>query len=294
MPMTRHPWRQSSTIALLGAILFLVQPNRHAEGAVSFGQQDTFQDGTTMSWSEGVNSPNPPTNIATGGPAGINDRFLRNISNGGAGPGSKMIMFNDAQWTGNYVAAGVNRITAQMANFGSTTLFMRVAFRGGPTSTLYGSSVAAQLPPDGVWRSVTFDLTSSGLTNIGGADTLSQVLSAVAELRILSAVGGASFNGDPVQATLGVDNILARDIANFVFRITDLSLVSGAPQISFTTVSGRTYRVERKDTLTDPNWTGINNGSTVPGTGGVVQVTDNDPDALSSGRKFYRVILLPP
>ena len=244
-----------------------------------------------MSWQEGLNSPNPPTNVSTGGPAGAGDKFLRDISSGGVGAGAKLIMFNEAQWIGNYNLAGVDRITAQMANLGSTTLFMRIGVRS-TSGTVYGSTAATQLPPDGVWRMVTFDLTSSALTNIGGVDSISQVLSSVAEIRILSAVGGPSFTGDPIAAALGIDNITGRDIANFVFRITQLDFPGGAPRVAFTTVNGRSYRVERKNSLFDTDWTIVNNGNTVAGTGGVVQVTDTDPDAGTQPRRIYRAVLL--
>lgn len=284
---------EKNAISLFIAIVFL-QFAAHSRAAVSFGQIDTFQDGTTMSWNEGVSSPNPPTNVSTGGPAGAGDRYLQNISSGGSGAGSKMVMFNDVQWTGNYNAAGVDRITAQMANLGSSTLHMRIAIRGGPSSSIYGSAVAADLPADGLWRPVTFDLTSSALTSIVGADTLAQVLGNVTELRILSAVGGASFAGDPIQGTLGVDNITARDIANFVLRITDIGFVNGAPRISFTTVNGRSHRVDRKNAITDSDWVALTNATNVSGSGGVVQVTDTDPGAGSLPMRIYRVVLLPP
>ncbi len=177
--------------------------------AISPGQVDTFQDGTTMFWEEGTPSPNPPTNVPTGGPAGAGDAYLENISSGGFGAGSRMLMFNDVQWTGNYNAAGVTRLTADMANFGATTLHMRVTIRGGPNVSTYGSTASVDLPPDGVWRPVMFDLTPSGLTVIGGADTLAEVLADVTELRILSAESGPSFQGDPIAATLGMDNLRA-------------------------------------------------------------------------------------
>jgi len=262
-------------------------------GAISFGQIDTFQDGTTMNWQEGLNSPNPPTNISTGGPAGAGDKYLQDTSSGGFGAGSKLIMFNESQWIGNYNVVGVDRITAQMANLGSTTVSMRIGIRS-TSGTVYGSTTAAQLSPDGVWRTVTFDLTPSALTNIGGADSVSQVLSSVAEIRILSAVGGPSFTGDPIAATLGIDNITGRDIANFIFRITRLDFPGGAPRVAFTTVSGRSYRVERKNSLLDSNWTPVNNGATVAGNSGVIQVTDNEPGAGSQAHGFYRAVLLPP
>jgi hypothetical protein len=120
-----------------------------------------------------------------------------------------MVMFNQVQWNGDYNAAGASRLTADMANFGATPLHMRVAIRGGPGFTLFGSTTAIDLPPDGVWRPVSFDLTPSAMTNIGGADTLAVVLGSVFELRVLSAEAGPSGTGDPIKATLGMDNLRA-------------------------------------------------------------------------------------
>lgn len=260
--------------------------------AISFGQMDTFQDGTTMNWQEGLNSPNPPTNISTGGPDGTGDRYLRDSSTGGFGAGSKLIMFNEAQWTGNYNLVGVDRVTAQMANFGSGTLHMRVGIRS-TSGTIYVSKNAMDLPADGQWHDVTFDLSEAELINSGGTDTLTQVLSSVAEVRILSAIG-RSFQGDPIVATLGVDNITARDIANFIFRITQLDFPAGAPRVAFTTINGRAYRVERKNGLLESDWAPVNNGTTTAGNGGVVQVTDNEPGAGSQPHRFYRAVLLAP
>ena len=278
--------------AALSAVACVMFP--HYVLAVVFGQVDTFHDGTTLQWQEGSSSPNPPTNIATGGPAGADDRYLQNISSGGLGAGSRMVMFNTTQWTGNYLAIGVDRISAQMANYGSTTLYMRIAIRGGSASTIYCSNSAVVLPPNGRWQPANFDLTPSAMTNVGGANTLDEVLSNVAEVRILSAIGGAAFVGDPTAGTLGVDNITARDIANQIVRITDLRFNSGVPRISFVTLAGRVYRVERKNAVTDPNWIPLSNATQVPGNGGVVDVDDTEPIVGERPMRFYRVVLLPP
>ncbi|HEV3410262.1 MAG TPA: hypothetical protein VG095_08200 [Chthoniobacterales bacterium] len=273
----------------VGAVLCLLCAAR--SHAISFGQADTYQDGTTMGWRHGSDeSPNPPTNIATGGPAGTDDRYLRNISSGSGREGSKHVMFNTAQWIGNYNAAGVDRITMHMANFGSTTLYMRIAFEGG--GSYYSSSTAAVLPPDAVWRPVTFDLTPSGMTSVSGTASLSQVLGSVTQARILSAIGGPAFTGAPIAGTLGVDNIVGRDIGNSRLRVTDLARpAGGAPQINFTTINGRTHRVERNDSFNEAGWTALSNATTIVGTGGVMQVTDNDP--TTSALRLYRVVLLP-
>lgn len=258
--------------------------------AISAGQVDTFQDGTTMGWQEG-GSPNEPTNVATGGPAGANDAFVRNFSSGSFGAGGRMVMFNTAQWAGNYTASGISRITADMANFGSTTLHMRVAVRrgSGPGVPAYASTSAIVLPADGIWRSVTFDLISSTMTKVGGVDTLATVLANALELRILSAASGPTDIGAVIQGTLGVDNITAVGT-----RITEFVIVGNVPRVSFTTLPGRSYRVERKDALTDANWLVLSNATNVAGTGGEVQIDDTEPGAGDLPARFYQVVLLPP
>jgi hypothetical protein len=182
-------------------------PAYRASAAITFGQVDTFQDGLTAGWSQGAASPNPSSVIAGGGPGGASDAYLQNVSVGGFGAGSKMVMFNTSQWAGDYGTAGVNRITADMANFGSSPLSMRVALQDG-NFVDYSSTLAAVLPADGKWHPVVFDLTNAGLTSLGGADTLQQALANVSQLRLLSSAGPA-FNGDALAGTLGVDNIRA-------------------------------------------------------------------------------------
>ncbi len=140
---------------------------------------------------------------------GVGDAFLHNISSGVFGAGSRMVMFNQVQWTGNYNAAGVTRLTADMANLGSVPLHMRVAISGGPGFSIYGSTTAVNLPADGVWHAVAFDLTPATMTNIQGSDTLAAVLGSVTELRVLSAELDPAFVGDIVMATLGMDNLRA-------------------------------------------------------------------------------------
>ncbi|GMV97799.1 MAG: hypothetical protein AMXMBFR83_21540 [Phycisphaerae bacterium] len=175
--------------------------------AIALNQVDTFQNGTVMGWSEGAASPNPPTNVATGGPAGAGDRFLRNVSSG-FGSGGKMVMFNRGQWSGHYAAAGVNRIEADMINLGSTTLYMRIALSDYDESNRYATDPAVVLSPGGGWKHVVFDLTEEGMTQVEGFGTLAGLLTGVSEMRILSSQF-PSWRGDDVAATLGVDNITA-------------------------------------------------------------------------------------
>jgi hypothetical protein len=259
--------------------------------AITFGQVDDFQNGTTMGWQEGMNSPNPPVNVASGGPGGTADRYLENQSSGGFGAGGRMAMFNSSQWSGNYIAAGVNRISVQMANLGSKELHMRIAFRSA-SGTLYGSSSAAILPVEPGWRSVNFDLTPEALTNMGGSDTVAQALTSVTEFRIVSAVGAPAFSGDPIAGTLGLDNMNATTIPVPAPVITEFGFVNDSLQLSFVTMAGKTYRVERKDSLADSEWVALSNATSVSGTGNVVHVSDPQPGVRSLRQRFYRVVLL--
>jgi len=174
--------------------------------AVEPGQVDNFSDGTVMGWDEGFQSPNPPVNIPNGGPMGAGDAYLENTSDGGFGAGSRMVMFNNAQWTGNFNALGIPlTIRAHMANFGAELLLMRVALEGA-NGARYASSAWAVIEADDMWYEVTFDLTESAMTLVEGAGSLDSVLDNVVEMRILSSAQPA-WRGDDIAGVLGVDNI---------------------------------------------------------------------------------------
>jgi len=170
---------------------------------------DTFQDGTTMGWVEGAISPNPPTNVANGGPGGVGDRYLQNIASGPpSGAGSKQIMFNRTQWAGDYAAAGITRIDAMVNNLGANDLYLRLALEGDFFER-YASTNAIHLPAGSGWQAVSFDLGPAGLTQISGTDPLATVLGGISEVRILSAQSGPTWFGDDVLSILGVDNLTA-------------------------------------------------------------------------------------
>lgn len=175
--------------------------------AISLGQIDDFEDGTVAAWQKGPATQLPPTNIADGGPMGAGDGYLEVVSIGGFGPDSAMVFFNLDQWAGDYVSAGVTSISAQMANFGDTDMFMRLAIEGA--GSRYGSADAFFLPADGLWYDVVFSLAAGDLVDIGSGVELDIVLANVDVLRILSAEAGPAYQGDRIEAVLGLDNIAA-------------------------------------------------------------------------------------
>lgn len=174
--------------------------------AVTGAQTDDFEDGTTQGWMEGVLSPNPPINVPAGGPAGVGDGYLENLSDGGLLAGGRQVVFNRAQWAGDYLAAQVISLEMDLVNLGASELSIRIALEGA-FGERYGSTTAFPLPADGAWHHASFGLAGGELAQIIGLAPLETVLAGVTELRILSAAAGPVWEGDIVVSTLGVDNV---------------------------------------------------------------------------------------
>lgn len=189
--------------SLLGPAL-LARP----AGAITFGQLDDFQDGTTMFWSGGAF----PENVASGGPQGGSDKFLRITSNGGIGSGSRLATYNNIQWAGDYSSAGVSVVEMDLKNLGSVLLSMR-AVLFGPTFSRWTSTIATDLPADGQWHHVSFLLAANDMTIVAGFDTFPATISGAAQLMVRHQLGAPGSQGTPVASQLGIDNVFATDQA---------------------------------------------------------------------------------
>ena len=187
--------------------------------AVTVGQIDTFEDGTTQNWVAGLLGaphPAPPANQSSGGPAGVDDNFLLVSALGGAGPGSRLSAINFAnQWAGDYIASGVSVITMDVRNFGTSDLFLRLSLSDpgfGPPVNVAFSSQPILLPAGGGWTSVTIPIGVADLSS--GLGDVETALKGATELRLYhSQSAGVPNPGFPIPAIvarLGVDNIAAR------------------------------------------------------------------------------------
>lgn len=184
-----------------------------AQADVTKGQLDDFEDGTTQGWQEalgGLPSPNPPTNVATGGPDGAGDNYLQNIS-AGIGKGAKQTQFNiQPQWTGDYIAVGVKKICAhaKVEATSDQALSMRAGFQTAE-SKRFVSLTPVVVPKDGNWYEVTLPISSSSLVPVGFPTPIyNQVMSNVNHFRIFHSET-AAFQGAELAATAGLDNIRA-------------------------------------------------------------------------------------
>jgi autotransporter-associated beta strand protein len=176
---------------------------------VVLNQTDSFQ-GSLDGWTDG-HAGNNVALVATGGPNGANDSYLQ-VSSGTFGLEPKLITFNQMQWTGNYVAAGVTSVSMLLKNFGGSTIPIRIAIRdatGNSSIGGYSSTNAFTLPADGQWHTAQFLLDAADMTPVGtGLPSLATELTAVQDFRLLSAALPAVI-GDTISARIGVDDIVA-------------------------------------------------------------------------------------
>ncbi len=200
-------------ILFVALCLFMIQP--HIASAITIGQVDDFEDGTRENWQMGQDPATDAniTNISDGGPAGLGDNYLEVVSTGRVGPGNKLTVFNQGQWTGDFLSAGVESIEMDLKNFGSSgeslELWLAINGDGG----LFSTSISFVLDENSDWEHAAFSLLSSDLTAVSGfsgppgSDVLA-TLGNITELRLIDS-DDPDWNGDTIAATLGVDNITA-------------------------------------------------------------------------------------
>ena len=178
--------------------------------AITVGQIDDFEGGDSAGWRKGTASPSQPSIESSGGRFGPGDNYLLSESTGGSGANSRQVVLNTAQWTGDYLAAGVAEITMWFRNTGSNTLSMRIALEGGTTTSSWFSSIqAVPVPADSQWHAASFGINESDLALVTGLQSYTATLSNVIQLRILASSSGPSDRGVAIASTLGIDDIAA-------------------------------------------------------------------------------------
>jgi hypothetical protein len=72
-----------------------------------------------------------------------------------------------------------------------------------------------------------------------------------------------------------------------LLRIAAMQASGSDMQLTFPSVTGRTYRVERSDTLLEGSWSTVQDN--ISGTGVPIQVTD--PSGAAQAKRFYRIVV---
>jgi hypothetical protein len=131
-------------------------------------------------------------------------------SSGLPGAGGRLVALNPAQWAGDYVAAGIMKISMDVNNLGSTDLFLRLLFEdpmgAPPENEAFTTSVF--LPAGSGWTSISFLVDPGSLIVEEGS-----ALEALQNATILRIFSNPDAEGpdeaEPIAAMLGVDNIEA-------------------------------------------------------------------------------------
>ncbi len=172
------------------------------KAAVTLYQIEDFSG--IHAWTTGDPNPNPPVIQPDAGPLGSGDSALRVSSNGSSFAGGRLIVFNETLWTGEYTAAGILSLAADLRNLGNNTLSMRVAVNG--PGGWFVTTVSPVTPFSG-WTNQVFDLRPAALVSAGGGNAAA-TMAAVSELRILHS-SVVDYRGAKVSSGFMVDNVRA-------------------------------------------------------------------------------------
>jgi subtilisin family serine protease len=187
----------------------------------------------------------------------------------------------------------------------------------------YGPGLDLVAPSSGGWSEiVTTDRT--GADGYGDADFIVDFGGTSAACPLAAGVGALALSADPALGAADLRDLLHRScdriggvtydatgwnmfygygrinaqravsnaVALAAYKITSASIRNADVLLSFTTIAGRSNRVEQAGGLGGTNvWTAVPNLANVPGTGGIVTVTN--VGGAGQAERFYRLRLLP-
>ncbi len=170
---------------------------------ITLGQIDEFTDGTD-GWLRGT---------ATNGELVL--------TADGMSSGGKLVTFNQAQWSSDYLSENITHIRMHISNSSSEDLSMRVALGNGPdanSGTWYACTNAIEVPSGSTDQLLEFPIAESELTLVTGTTDYNTVFGNIATLRILHSES-TSAQGDAIVAEISIDNIEAVSQSNTLSNI---------------------------------------------------------------------------
>ncbi len=181
--------------------------------AISLGSIDDF-GADSEGWTVG-GAGTPPTQVGDPSFDG-QPGFLRHFSDGG-GPNGKWLTWSEqADWTGDYLAAGVSALSLWADGRTGEDVPLWVAF-DGPGGWFVSASQTIATADD--WERYEFDLTEAGLTHVaasGGTGVYADTLGDVTRFELLAGPGPIDYaiRGDLLRAgnsthVIWLDNLKA-------------------------------------------------------------------------------------
>jgi hypothetical protein len=181
--------------------------------AIALGQIDDFQDGGLANWEVRLPGNTFFTNVPDAGPLGVGDSVL-DVDNT-----NRFIFYNESQWTGDYTAAGVTKISMDVRHQNDFPLQLRLGIAkgdidGGGSGDTYVTNETITVPNDGQWRRITFGVTAADFVPSAGnppvpPPNIAAALTGVTHLRILHNANPTDFVGETQPGSIRVNNILA-------------------------------------------------------------------------------------
>ncbi len=176
-------------------------------GAVTPNVKDDFESGTTLGWGGSTTS-----NVPDVGPGGAGDNALL------VSAGNRVATFNEAQWAGNYISAGIAQLSMDVrhANANIANLQMRIGFANGAfgpngTGDTYVTNYAIAVPNDDAWHHIVFNISPSDFDphnqNTNPTPNAATALASLTQLRILHNPTPMDFRGAQTGAEFYLDNI---------------------------------------------------------------------------------------
>jgi len=191
------------------ALAFLISLSASAARAITLGQVDDFQDGTTQNW-----TGSPTANAEDAGPGGAGDNALFVNSD------LRVVTFNSnlTQWRGDFTAAGITHISMDVRHQNASDLELRIGiangifFQNGLGDT-YVSSLSITVPNDNAWHSIVLPILASDFDPNFANNTVppdaAVALTNVTHFRILHNPSSGDFRGALGSDDFYLDNIRA-------------------------------------------------------------------------------------
>tara|TARA_B110001454_G_C12406037_1_gene303059 strand:+ start:37 stop:492 length:456 start_codon:yes stop_codon:yes gene_type:complete len=126
-----------------------------------------------------------------------------------------MAMFNDLQWTGNYIESGISAIRLEAGTFGPDTINLRLAFNGaGGWFTTDAVPITNNDPGNPQWQTLIFSIMPGDLAHVAqGNGSYAETMSNVTRMEIYSGgntlSAGSLIRGEAINSSLLLDQIQA-------------------------------------------------------------------------------------
>jgi hypothetical protein len=178
----------------------------------------------------------------------------------------------------------------------------RSSENGGPFTDLATEVAATTYLDSGLADGATwhYTVTAHGLPGVGpaSAPVFATTYTAQENWRLAhfgtpADSGAAAADADPDGDgwTNAQEFISGTDPNNHasLLKVTQMHTSENDIVLNFPTVSGKSYRLERSDSLLEGSWTTVEDN--IPGTGTEIQVSD--PDGALHAKRFYRIVVAP-